>query len=517
MKTSTRLIVLLTVFVGLIMILGGIYRLHQRKGMLQGALRNEVQGQALLLQIALETAYRAGRTHEAQQVIDSLSRNPRVFGVLVFDEHGQLLLRSHTLVGVESQQYAEAVQAATTRRTIEGTRWLNGEEVFSLVSPLQLADGRWGAFELSHPTSFIKADLARAQFDITVVTLPLFAAILLTVLLVMHYNVTMPIKALLRGAAALGRGDFNYRVLESPQGSELAQLAQEFNRMADSLEEQRRAAEREAERRLQLERELRDSERLAAVGRLAAGVAHEVGTPLNVIDARAEQLLERPEAPLAMRQRNLTIIRTQIDRITRLVRQLLNLARPFHLRLAPLPARRLVTGVTELIETDLARTNTELIVQVDPTVQFQADAELIHQVLLNICQNAVQAMPTGGQLRIECLAPTLLRNEKLFASLSVRDTGAGIAPEHLAHIFDPFFTTKDVGDGTGLGLAVSRRIIEEHGGWISATNCATGGAQFTVHLPVVENPDEKPKEKARLKGKAGAGSRNYDESAFVNR
>jgi signal transduction histidine kinase len=119
------------------------------------------------------------------------------------------------------------------------------------------------------------------------------------------------------------------------------------------------------------------------------------------------------------------------------------------------------------------------------------DGELIHQVLLNICQNAVQAMQNGGQLHIECAPPTLFKHERHFASLAVRDTGTGIAPEHLAHIFDPFFTTKDVGSGTGLGLAVSLRIVEEHGGWISASNCANGGARFIIHLPVVEQTVER--------------------------
>lgn len=512
MKTSTRLILLLTLLVGSIMAVGGYFRLRQREAVLERAMSNELQAQALTLQIALETAYHAGRGHEAQQLIDSLSKNPKVYGVLVFDQSCAEIMGSNALIGSGQQLCAQVQQVINSKQQVSLTRQLSGQEIYSLLTPLKLAGQRQGAFELAQPTSFINTDLLFARKEITNITLQLCAAILLAVVLVMRYSVMVPIKALLRGAAALGRGDLNYRVPVPNQGSELAQLAQEFNRMADSLAEQRRTAEREAERRLQLERELRDSERLATIGRLAAGVAHEVGTPLNVIDARAEQLQERPDAPLAIRQRNLTIIRAQIDRITRLVRQLLNLARPYHLHCRPVTATALIEGVLELLEGSAAQANVKIMTRLTEA-RFDVDGELIHQVLLNICQNGLQAMPEGGVLEIDCHSPTLIKNDRSFASISVRDSGHGIAAEHLAHIFDPFFTTKDVGDGTGLGLAVSRRIVEEHSGWITASNCPQGGAKFIIHLPLVETP-------TALRNQAGPASfssKQYDQSAFVNR
>lgn len=504
MKTSTRLILILTVLVGLIMAAGGFYRLQQREISLKRAVRNEMRAQALTLQISLENSYHAGRVHEAQQLIASLSQNPKVYGVLIFDETGTEVMSSGSLVAEPNRSNELALRVISTNTQLEITRRLNNDEVFCLITPLSLGGKRRGAFELAQPASFINSEIALAQRDITVITLFLFAAILLAVVLVMRFSVVQPIQSLLRGAAALGRGDLNYRVAEPRQSSELAQLAREFNRMADNLAEQRKTAEREAERRLKLERELRDTERLAAVGRLAAGVAHEIGTPLNVIDARTEQLLERADASLSIRQRNLTIIRTQIDRITRIVRQLLNLARPYQLHRVPTPVGTLIANVIELLETDASRAQIELVVNQVEDVLFEVDSELIHQVLLNICQNGLHAMPAGGQLLIECAGPRLLKNGQHFASLVVSDSGTGIAPEHLAHLFDPFFTTKDVGNGTGLGLAVSRRIVEEHGGWITATNNPTGGAKFTVYLPTAQNTASKTHQ-------------NYAESALVNR
>jgi signal transduction histidine kinase len=515
MKTSTRMILLLTVLIGLILVASGINRVRNREGILRQAMRNEMQAQALSLQIALESAFQAGRTQEAQQLIDSLSRNPKVYGVLIFDETGHVLMFSSSLAGSANLYRAQSGQTPQSTAPLEITHQLNSEEVFSIITPLALGQGRRGAFELAQPTKFINAEITRTRWEVALINLSVLATIVLSALLVLRYNLSRPIAALLKGAAALGRGDFNYRVPVPRQGSELTQLALEFNRMADSLAEQRKMAEYEAERRLQLERELRDHERLAAVGRLAAGVAHEIGTPLNVIDARAEQLLERPDAPLPARQRNLTIIRTQSERITRIVRQLLNLARPYQLKRKAIRAGDLLKGVVELIEADAERAQITLELTVEASVKFEIDEELIHQVLLNICRNALQAMPQGGRLQIVCAGNQLIKNGQPFTPISVRDTGRGIAPEHLAHIFEPFFTTKDVGDGTGLGLAVSRRIVEEHGGWIVAANRPTGGAEFSVFLPAAEMARARVGKSEDLPVQAKLMT--YDESALINR
>jgi signal transduction histidine kinase len=289
---------------------------------------------------------------------------------------------------------------------------------------------------------------------------------------------------LLDGAVALGRGDLNYRVRAPAGAGELAGLAREFNRMADRLAEQRLSTLREAEERLALERKLRHSEQLAAVGRLAAGVAHEMGAPLQVIDGRAKQLLHNADAPTETRQRNLIIIRNQADRIARTVRQLLNLSRPHKLDFRKVELTPLVEETAELIETQAESAGIEIALRCDDAV-IEADPELIQQVLLNVFRNGIQAMPQGGRLCVECLKDAAEKGGRNFAALRVSDTGVGIAPESLPNIFDPFFTTKEVGQGTGLGLPISSRIVEEHDGWIEAANAAGGGAVFTVYLPQV--------------------------------
>jgi two-component system, NtrC family, sensor kinase len=488
MTTSAKLILLLTVTVGLVMAVGGYLTLRQREAILLTAMRNELGAHALTLQIALEDSYRGGRGADAQRLIDRLSENPKVYSVILFDEEGRVAMFSDPLVAGEIRSPAEARRVIETGEPVEFRRAIKGQEVFSIMMPVRVGAARRGAFEISQPLSFVRADIARSRRDIALLTTLLFAAILLVVVSVTRRSLLRPIRELLGGAAALGRGDLDYRVIVTEGGSELQQLARDFNRMADGLAAQRRRAEREAEERLALERALRHSERLASVGRLAAGVAHEMGAPLNVIDARADLLLARADAPPEVRERNLKIIRTQASRITRIVRDLLNLARPYHLNRQPVELGPLIAGVAEELEAEAERAGVEIEVRADGGVRADADADLARQVLLNVCLNGLQAMPNGGRLLIEAVAAGGAREGREFCAVRVADTGPGIAPEHLAHIFEPFYTTKEIGQGTGLGLSVSHRIVAEHGGWIEAANSGAGGAAFTVFLPQAQQP-----------------------------
>lgn len=483
MNTSTKLILLLTLAVGAVMTLAGYFILRQREAILTTAMHNEVRAHALTLQITLEDAYRAGRITDAQRLIDRLSENPKIYSVILFDETGRAAMFSDPLVANEIRQPPEVKRVIETGETAEVVRRLRDQDVFSIIMPLRVSAERRGAFEITQPMSFIEADIHHARRDIALIAIALFGMIVLVVLAVTRRSLIDPIKELLGGATALGRGDLSYRVVVSEGSREFAQLAHEFNRMADSLAEQRAAAAREAEERLALERELRHSERLASVGRLAAGVAHEMGAPLNVIKGRVEMIKTAPDMPLEKRERNLTIIGAQADSITRIVRQLLNLARPFQLNRTSLPLAQLLGEAVETIEGEAAKNGITVEIASMDHLQIDGDRDLLRQVFLNLLINATHATPTGGRVRIEADDEAINKDNQQFIPVRVADTGAGIKPEDLPHIFDPFFTTKDVGEGTGLGLTVTRRIVEEHGGWIEAANSPAGGAVITVYLP----------------------------------
>lgn len=492
LSTGTRLILLLTFVVGLVMAIASLFVLRQREADLEAAMRDEVRAHALTLRIALEESYTAQHYQNAQRLIDRLRENTRLYSVILFDEAGQIQVASNSQAVDEIRQPPELRRVIVQGQAAEFVHRISGQEVFSVIMPIRVGEEIRGAFEIAEPLTFVQADVVRARRNFALVTLLLWAGVSAVVFLALRRYLTRPVKELLSGAAAIGHGELNHPVIVQQQHGEFVRLAQEFNRMADRLAEQRQRAAREAEERLQLERELRHSERLASVGRLAAGVAHELGAPLNVIDARAEQLLMRTGAGLEMRQRNLLIIRKQAARITHIVRQLLNLARPYNLHREPSDLVQLIKDTLDQIESSTAQRNVVVEPLGDCRISVDVDCDFIRQVLTNIFVNAVQAMPEGGRLKIKCAADAWTKDARSMCAVRISDTGTGIAPEHLAHIFDPFYTTKDVGSGTGLGLAVARRIIEEHGGWIEAINNrevqgaaqqAGSGATFTIYLP----------------------------------
>lgn len=465
------------------MLFASYLSLREREAALQTALSDELRAHAVTLQMALEENYQNGRIDEAQRLIDRLRENSRVYGVLLFDERGELRSQTQTNTEVEFRQPPELARVLQTGETIEFVRTIEDKKFLSIILPLRLSDDgtKRGAVEIVKPLALVENAIARARLDRLATTLLLLAVIFLVVYVVLRRSLSRPISALLSGSRALGSGDLSHRVPMPATGNELAQLATEFNRMADNMERQREGLRTEADNRLKLEKELRHSERLASVGRLAAGIAHELGAPLNVIDARAEQLIEKPDAPRDKQIKNLTSIRSQTARITRIVRQLLNLARPYDLQFELIDLNNLVRSSLEGYDAD-----SSLSMEIDAETLFTVtgDADFLRQVFVNIFQNASYAMPGGGRIQIEIFETA--RDGKELAAVRVTDTGSGIAENDLQKIFDPFYTTKDIGQGTGLGLAVSRRIVEEHGGSIEAVNAKEGGASFTVYLPMVE-------------------------------
>lgn len=242
--------------------------------------------------------------------------------------------------------------------------------------------------------------------------------------------------------------------------------------------------------RMSLEREVQQAEKLAVVGQLAAGIAHQIGTPLNVISGSAEYLMMEWGAD-RRRPQELEIIVAQTDRITKLIQQLLNFARPARMALQPLKLNDLLRDVLGLTEHQIAKERIAIKIDFQPDIPaIKGDENQLEQAFLNIVINAWHAMPMGGTLTIQTRTAhrgDRLRRTGLAAPASVEviiaDTGIGIPAEHLRRIFDPFFSTKGVGKGTGLGLAIARRIVEDHHGIIEVVSEVERGTTFTIRLP----------------------------------
>ncbi|MCX5742244.1 MAG: ATP-binding protein [Proteobacteria bacterium] len=292
-----------------------------------------------------------------------------------------------------------------------------------------------------------------------------------------------PISRLAEKARRVGTGDLT-GPLHLGQRDELGELATEINLMCDRLSEERRRVTQATE-------QLRHADRLTTVGKLASGLAHELGTPLNVVKGRARLIVDREvEADEAIDSARIVV--EQADRMIVLIRQLLDFARPRALQKSTLDLAAIGARVCELVATIARKANATLVAPTNPgVVRVEADDGQLTQVLTNLVVNAIQALPEGGTVtlttRLEQAAPPSYVDEarevRGWAALAVSDTGAGMDDATRERIFEPFFTTKAVGDGTGLGLSVSWGIVREHGGWIDVASTRGRGSTFTVYLP----------------------------------
>lgn len=233
---------------------------------------------------------------------------------------------------------------------------------------------------------------------------------------------------------------------------------------------------RDVSERTRLEEQLRRTERVAELGTLASGMAHEIGTPMNVILGRAEYLLDRvTDEPV---KKGLQTIVAQVERITRVMNQLLSFARRKPPQPGPLWLQEVVENSLDMFRERLSNHNIHVDTQMGADCpKVQADSDQMSQVLINLIMNAVHAMPKGGTLRVG------LERERDMVRLTVSDSGHGIPKEVVSKIFDPFFTTKEFGKGTGLGLTVVKGIIEEHQGSITVESEEGRGTTFTILLP----------------------------------
>ncbi|MGB5809916.1 MAG: ATP-binding protein, partial [Polyangiales bacterium] len=238
----------------------------------------------------------------------------------------------------------------------------------------------------------------------------------------------------------------------------------------------------------ELYQQMKEKDRLAALGEMAAGLAHEIRNPLGAIKASAQYLAETDQSPEESRE-FLDIIVDEVDRLNRVVSSFLDYARPAHTDPEPIFVNSAVQRTLLLLRPECDASNVSLHVTVDHDLpRVRIDIEHLRQVLINLVQNAVQAMSGGGEIFVETRTQDRFRiggGAHRWVQISVRDTGPGIAPGLLANLFVPFVTTKQ--QGTGLGLAISQRIVSEAGGRIDVRSRQGFGTTFVVLLPAEED------------------------------
>lgn len=461
--------------------LAGGYTLHLLEAQSEKRMRDEIDLIARAIRQPLGYAIEQGREGSVAQALDSATRIGRVYGVYVYDADGNRIGTSGpTAPAAGSRRAAELVSEGD--RQDEFQRVEGGEDVYSYFLPLADSGGRIsGLLQVTRRTSEFSDYISRLRYQglaVLVVTTLLLTAV---IYVGHHKAVGSHVRAMLAVMRQVSSGQRDRR-LPTRGPRELTQLAVGINRMLESLTTQREVLDQHRREQARLEDRLHQSERMAVIGRLAAGVAHELGAPLNVVDGKAQRALRQPglEPGLA---RGLEDIRHEVRRMNFIVRQLMDFGRSNPLQCQPERADRLVRAVQAQFGDEAGRRGIVLeVTGAEPVPVLSLDRLRMEQALSNLARNALQAAATRVRLG--------WFDEDGQAGFVIEDDGPGIPEAEREKVFEPFYTTKAVAEGTGLGLAVATAAVKDHGGVIEIDTSPLGGARFRILLdsPALETP-----------------------------
>src|SRR6266513_2655775 len=383
------------------------------------------------------------------------------------------------LLDVEKEVVASSPPQQNGRK-METTVVKGGQREYNVTAPL--VDGT-DVLGYIHVT-FTLEDLAKANRATLIkrvaVTLLIFAlGIAASLYLARKY--TQPLHGVVEAAKRVAAGDLT-KTIEVEGADEIAELTKSFNEMVEKLRQHR-----------ELEERLREAERLSAVGKLASGIAHEIRNPLNFMNLSIDHIRTRlgsglPEGTaevLAL----IANIKAEIHRLNGMIENFLTVGKPLALNKSDVDLVALIREVVGLAHQKAVEQGIAIAVSEASLIpRLQADPVQIKTCLMNVVLNAIQAMPAGGNLRVTIQHGAEARHEghtpetNGTVEVIISDTGLGISEEDLTRIFNPYFTTKKL--GIGLGLAITKRIVEEHRGRISVRSCPNEGTDVVISLPV---------------------------------
>ncbi|BCR05721.1 hypothetical protein DESUT3_27900 [Desulfuromonas versatilis] len=426
-----------------------------------------------------------------RQVLDFLGLNRDLIRFSLLAPTGRSLFDSPDLPGFDDFPPLDTEEHSLSRRlqqgepTVQTLTLSDGRRVLDVLSP---AFGPTGEHILSvrYLVSYASVDarLGEVRNDFLRIALLSICGSLLLAALVAR-RVTRPLSELTEGARAVARGELETRI-NNLRGDEIGTLAGAFNEMAASLLEGRtqlteknRALSAANSELRQMQENLVRTERLAAIGQLAAGVSHEIDNPVGIILGYAELLLEEM-AEGDSRRADVQAIIEECRRCRRITGGLLGFARTSPGRWEPVALNAMISQTIASLKPQKLFKGIEVTFAPGPDWggSLMGDADQLRQVLVNLMLNAAQATGDAGTLAVE------VRRQEAWAVIEICDSGPGVPLELRERIFEPFFSTKAKGEGTGLGLSVCRRLVEEHGGKLSVGDAPGGGARFRLELPL---------------------------------
>ncbi|MCU1266837.1 MAG: Signal transduction histidine kinase [Acidobacteria bacterium] len=458
----------------------------------------------------------AGADAEALQRAANLVRGsrPNILTVRVWQRTGGVFSEQIAATGslpatVIPQDTRAALRSELESRERQATgREANGS-LYRVFAPIVIGDRMSGAVEIVERLD--DAPAIAVQFERTAFGFALAAVALITISLLLLFRrvVYRPLNAVLGAMQRAEAGDLKARA-DIRASDELGALAEGFNRMIERINEM--TNERDGQAQLLAERisgatselgarnaelqaanrelwlttqRLTELERLAAAGQTAAQFAHEVGTPLNLIGGHV-QLLEAGADDAAKRQSRLSLIRAQIERISEIVRLMLNRTRPQEVEMEPLNLKGFLRHIFETIAPLLASRGIKLNDEVEVGLPLiNASPDRLQQAFINLINNALDAMPDGGELTITARARATAE-ARAQVVVEVKDTGMGMTDDVRTRIFELMFTTKRRGQGTGLGLVIVQQVMREHKGVIEVASVPGEGTRFRLIFPALD-------------------------------
>ncbi|HDZ55857.1 MAG TPA: HAMP domain-containing protein [Pseudomonas xinjiangensis] len=450
--------------------------LEQANQFQEQRLKNDLELIGRAISIPVGGALAQGDQQAIELALGSVFVLGEVYGASVFDVNG---------VRIASAGITESDLSGTTipNRIVatgegqEAYSRVAGRELFSHFLPLFDNAGQiQGLIQITRLASDFNQALTRFTVIAWVVWGILSLTILAAVLLGHYGGVGRYVDKLLEHMQRVAQGDHLHRVeLQGPQ--EMVALGVGLNSMLDSIEEANREVDAHRVAETTLLKKLKDNEKMAAIGSMARGIAHELGAPLSVIDGRARRL-ERSSNLESQQQRQLLEIRTQVARLTRTVKQLLDYCRPAAPQLRSLDPGLLLKNAMEAIRPEIETAGKHLTADIPLHLpRINGDAGRLDLALLNIIRNALQA--ARSQVRIA------VQRHQSWLIFTVADDGPGLPEQPIEKLLEPFFSTKSPGEGTGLGLAIVQTVVEEHGGTLALNNLDAGGCEVSIALPLM--------------------------------
>lgn len=442
-------------------------------------LQEEIELVARAIQLPISTSLEQGTLHSLEESLTSVFEIGRVYGAYVFNEQGdQVAAVGAVEPGRRDERKAAEIAAGGEQRG-EYSR-IEGREVYSYFLPLLDTGGRInGLLQVIREQRDFTREFSELRQQAGLIMLGGTLLVLAIVLLGHDRAIGRHVRALLGAMHRVETGDHAHRA-QHRGPREIRSLAGALNTMLDAIERSEQELNERRRTQVELTERLREMEKMAALGRMASGVAHELGAPLSVIDGRARQLQKFTDSG-GKNAENLTRIRSQVRRMTTFIRQLLDFARTPARNPRRLSVTELLNGSMQALRNEFDTATDRLRVQAPPpSLQLCGDPIRLEQALINLLRNALQAGPDGP-----VTLHWALRDQGLM--LTVDDTGPGIDPAVTDRLFEPFVTTRT--DGTGLGLSLAHSAALEHGGTLHAGTGPQGGARFQLWLPLPPSED----------------------------